>query len=96
MDKLLLAVGIVLMAYNLFDVLRLKRRAPGGIVGSRLTQLTIFIALFAAAYLAVGALTLTRSADVLLLLLTAILAGGGLFVLLVLKLVEAILSVLET
>lgn len=95
MDKVLLVVGTLVMAVNLGYALRLRRSAPGGIVGERLLQLTLFIGAFFIGYLAVGVLTLGRSTDMLLIILALILAGGAIFVWLVLRLVQAILAVIE-
>jgi hypothetical protein len=73
----------------------MKGKAPGGVIGERLTQLNLFILLFALGYLVVGVLTWIRPVDALLLIVSLILLFGAIFVLLVLRLVQAVLAALE-
>jgi hypothetical protein len=95
MIHIVLIIGILVMAYNLYGMFRLRAKASGGVIGDRLTQLTVFVALFAVGYLAVLFLTWERTPDVLLWILSIILVFGAVFVLLVLRLVQAIMQAFE-
>ncbi|MCX7601418.1 MAG: hypothetical protein N2Z75_05690 [Meiothermus sp.] len=95
MIQVLLVSGAVLMLYNTYVGFGLKSKAPGGIIGERLTQLNVFIVLFTLGYLAVGVLTWNYPADTALLILALILFFGAIFVFLVLRLVQAVLAALE-
>ena len=95
MVKIILLIGFLIMLYNLFSAIGLRSKAPGGIIGNRLAQLTIFIGVFAAGYLAVGVLIFNQGATTLLLILSLILLFGAVFVLLVLNLVQAILEAIN-
>jgi hypothetical protein len=95
MVQVLLVLGFLLMLYNTYTGLQMKGKAPGGVIGERLTQLNLFILLFALGYLVVGVLTWSRPVDALLLIVSLILLFGAIFVLLVLRLVQAVLAALE-
>ncbi len=95
MVQVLLVLGLLLMLYNTYAGFQMKSKAPGGIIGERLSQLNIFITLFAIGYMVVGVLTWSRPLDSLLLIMAFILLFGAIFVLLVLRLVQAVLSALE-
>lgn len=95
MIQVLLAIGVLLMLYNTYIGLGLKSKAPGGIIGERLSQLNIFIVLFTLGYLAVGVLTWAYPPDTVLIILSLILLFGAIFVFLVLRLVQAVLAALE-
>ncbi|MGK0618199.1 hypothetical protein [Meiothermus cerbereus] len=95
MVQVLLVLGFLLMLYNTYTGFQMKGKAPGGVIGERLTQLNLFILLFALGYLAVGVLTWSRPVDTLLLIVGLILLFGAIFVLLVLRLVQAVLAALE-
>lgn len=95
MVQILLVLGLLLMVYNTYTGLQIKGLAPGGIIGERLTQLNTLIVFFALGYLLVGILTWSRPADTLLFIMALILLFGAIFVLLVLRLVQAILKALE-
>jgi hypothetical protein len=92
MEKILLLMGLVVMAYNTLYGFRLKGSTPGGIVGERMKQLLFLIAFFALAYLGVLLLTWQEPFSLLLLLLSLILLLGAVFVYLVLRLVDAIVA----
>ncbi len=92
MIKVTLLLSFLLMVYNLTLAIRLRSKAPGGIIGSRLMQLTIFISVFSVGYLTVGILIFNQSATTLLIILSLLLLFGAIFVLLVLNLVQAILE----
>ncbi|MEZ0349103.1 MAG: hypothetical protein ABWJ90_11470 [Thermus sp.] len=92
MEKLLLLLGLFLMAYNVVLGLRIRKAAPGGIVGERGGQMLFLIAFFALAYLAILFLTWNEPASLLLLLLSLVLFLGAVFVYLVLRLVDAIVA----
>ncbi|GAB5602987.1 hypothetical protein FJNA_15120 [Thermus sp. FJN-A] len=92
MEKVLLVLGLLVMAYNVLYGLRLKRAAPGGVIGERSGQMLFLIAFFALAYLGVLLLTWNEPSSLLLLLLSLILLLGAVFVYLVLRLVEAIVA----
>jgi vacuolar-type H+-ATPase subunit I/STV1 len=94
MVQALLVLGFLLMLYNTYAGFQLKGKAPGGVIGERLTQLNLFILLFALGYLVVGVLTWSRPVDTLLIV-SLILFFGAVFVLLVLRLVQAVLAALE-
>ncbi len=95
MVQVLLAIGVLLMLYNTYVGFGLKGKAPGGIIGERLSQLNIFIALFTLGYLVVGVLTWSYPPDTVLVILSLILLLGAIFVFLVLRLVQAVLAALE-
>ncbi|ADD28266.1 hypothetical protein [Meiothermus ruber] len=95
MVQILFVLGLLLMVYNTYTGLQIKGLAPGGIIGERLTQLNALIVFFALGYLLVGVLTWSRPADTLLVIMALILLFGAIFVLLVLRLVQAILKALE-
>ncbi len=92
MVKITLSLGFLLMVYNLVFAIRLRSKAPGGIIGNRLMQLIIFIIAFVAGYLVVSILIFNQSVTTLLIILSLILLFGAIFVLLVLNLVQAILK----
>ncbi|WP_243028473.1 hypothetical protein [Thermus albus] len=92
MEKVLLLLGLVVMAYNVLYGFRLKRAIPGGVMGERGGQMLALIAFFALAYLAVLVLTWSEPSSLLLLLLSLILLLGAVFVYLVLRLVDAIVA----
>lgn len=92
METILLLVGLLIMVYNLFFSLRLRRIAPGGIVGERAGQMLVLTAFFALAYLGILLLTWGQPPSALLLLLALTLLLGAVFVYLVLRLVEAIVA----
>ncbi|TBH17555.1 hypothetical protein [Thermus thermamylovorans] len=94
MEKILLLLGLLVMAYNVFHGLRLRRAVPGGIVGERGGQLLFLIGFFALAYLLVLLLTWGEPSSLPLLLLSLILLLGAVFVQLVLRLLEAIVAAL--
>ncbi|GIW24395.1 hypothetical protein [Meiothermus sp.] len=95
MVQVLLVLGLLLMLYNTYTGFTMRGKAPGGIIGERLTQLNWFILLFALGYFVVGILTWSRPVDSLLIILGLILLFGAIFVLLVLRLVQAVLAALE-
>ncbi|GIW39278.1 MAG: hypothetical protein ACK40N_00070 [Meiothermus ruber] len=95
MIQVLLVLGLLLMLYNAYSGFQIKGKAPGGVIGERLTQLNLLIALFALGYLVVGVLTWNRPVDTLLIIVGLILVFGAIFVLLVLRLVQAVLAALE-
>lgn len=95
MIQIVLVIGFIVMAYNLYGALKLRSKASGGVIGDRLWQLTLFIGLFTVGYLAVLVLTWGRTADILLWILSLILVFGAVFVLLVMRLVQAILQAIE-
>jgi vacuolar-type H+-ATPase subunit I/STV1 len=95
MVQALVVLGFLLMLYNTYTGFQMKSKAPGGVIGERLTQLNLFILLFALGYLAVALLTWSRPVDTLLLIVSLILFFGAVFVLLVLRLVQAVLAALE-
>lgn len=95
MIQVLLASGVLLMLYNTYVGFGLKNKAPGGIIGERLSQLNIFIVLFALGYLAAGVLTWGYPPDTVLIILSLILLFGAIFVFLVLRLIQAVLAALE-
>ncbi len=95
MAIVVLLAGFPLMLYNLFFVVRLRKKAPGGIIGNRLMQLMLFIVAFAVSYLVVGILILDQKSTLAMLILSFILVFGAVFVLLVLHLVQAILKAIE-
>ncbi len=92
MIQALLVAGSLMMGYNLFTSVRMRRTIAGGIIGTRLGQLIAFIALFAAGYLAIGILVWPQAVGtpLLPLLLSLILTFGAVFVFLVRRLVRAI------
>ena len=92
MIQALLIAGFLIMLYNLFASVSMRRKIAGGIIGTRLGQLIAFIALFAAGYLAIGILVWPQAVGtpLLPLLLSLILTFGAVFVFLVLRLVRAI------
>lgn len=92
MEKVLLLLGLLLMGYNVFYGLRLKRAIPGGVMGERGGQMLFLIVFFAVAYLVVLLLTWGEPSSLLLLLLSLILLLGAVFVHLVLRLVDAIVA----
>ncbi|BAW01687.1 hypothetical protein TTMY_1295 [Thermus thermophilus] len=92
MEKVLFGLGLLVMVYNVLYGLRLKRAAPGGVIGERSGQMLFLIAFFALAYLGVLLLTWSEPSSLLLLLLSLILFLGAVFVHLVLRLVDAILA----
>ncbi|SDF35581.1 hypothetical protein SAMN04488243_14414 [Thermus arciformis] len=92
MEKVLFGLGLLVMVYNVLYGLRLKRAAPGGVIGERSGQMLFFIAFFALAYLGVLLLTWNEPSSLLLLLLSLVLLLGAVFVHLVLRLVDAILA----
>lgn len=96
MIQAILVLGFLLMLYNVYSGFAIKRSAPGGVVGERLSQLNLFIVLFTLGYLLVGILTWNRAADPLLLITSLILLFGAVFVLLVMRLIQAILAAIET
>ena len=89
MIQALLIAGFLIMLYNLFASVSMRRKIAGGIIGTRLGQL---IALFAVGYLAIGVLVWPQAVGtpLLPLLLSLILTFGAVFVFLVLRLVRAI------
>ena len=95
MDKLLILLGLLLMAYNLALGFRLRRAAPGGVIGERSGQILLLVGFFALAYLVVLLLTWGQSPGLSQYLLAAVLFLGAVFVLLVLRLLEAVLASLE-
>lgn len=95
MVQVLLLLGLLLMAYNTYTGLQIKGQASGGIIGERLSQLNAFIVFFSLGYLLVAVLTWSRPTDTLLVIMALILLFGAIFVLLVLRLVQAILKALE-
>ena len=97
MIKVLLVAGFMIMAYNLISGLQLRQSVTGGIIGNRLTQLLVFIGLFAAGYAAIGFLIWPQAVGtpLTLVLLSLILTFGAVFVLLVLRLVAAIAEALS-
>lgn len=96
MIKALLVTGFIIMVYNLFSGLQLRQNVTGGIIGNRLTQLIVFIGLFAAGYAAIGFLIWPQAVGTppTLVILSLILTFGAVFVLLVLRLVAAITEAL--
>ncbi len=92
MIKALLVAGFLIMVYNLISGLQLRRSVTGGIIGTRLNQLLVFIGLFAAGYAAIGVLIWPQAVGtpLVLVLLSLILTFGAVFVLLALRLVSAI------
>lgn len=92
MEKVLLALGLLLMGYNVLYGFRLRRAIPGGIMGERGGQMLFLIVFFALAYLGVLLLTWQEPSSPLLLLLALILLLGAVFVYLVLRLVDAIVA----
>jgi hypothetical protein len=95
MIQLVLIVGFLIMGYNLYSSFTLRRKVSSGLIGDRLVQLIVFIALFALGYLTVLVLTWGRTPDLLLWILSLILVFGAVFVLLVVRLVRAIMQVIE-
>ncbi len=95
MIKAVLVIGFVLMVYNLVRGLQLRQVITGGLIGERLTQLIVFIGLFAAGYLGITALVWAQPQNTLLVLLSLLLLFGAVFVFLVLRLVYSIAEVLE-
>ncbi|MFD3005954.1 hypothetical protein [Thermus tengchongensis] len=94
MEKVLLLLGLLLMGYNVFYGLRLKRAIPGGVMGERSGQMLGLIVFFALAYLVVLILTWSEPSSLLLFLLSLILLLGAVFVYMVLRLVDAIVAAL--
>jgi hypothetical protein len=92
MEKVLLALGLLVMVGNVLYGFRLKRAIPGGVIGERSNQMLFFIVFFALAYLGVLLLTWQEPSSLLLLLLSLILLLGAVFVYLVLRLVDAIVA----
>jgi hypothetical protein len=92
MEKVLLALGLLVMVGNVLYGLRLKRAIPGGVMGERSNQMLFLIVFFALAYLGVLLLTWQEPSSLLLLLLSLILLLGSVFVYLVLRLVDAIVA----
>ncbi|TFU16468.1 MULTISPECIES: hypothetical protein [Thermus] len=92
MEKVLLLLGLLLMGYNVFYGLRLKRAIPGGVMGERSGQMLGLIVFFALAYLVVLILTWSEPSSLLLFLLSLILLLGAVFVYMVLRLVDAIVA----
>jgi hypothetical protein len=90
-----LILGFLIMGYNLYRSFELRGNVSGGLIGERLRQLIAFIALFALGYLVVLLLTWSRTPDLLLWILSLILVFGAVFVLLVVRLVRAIMQVIE-
>ncbi|WP_018466641.1 hypothetical protein [Calidithermus timidus] len=95
MLQVLLVLGLLLMLYNTYTGYVMRGKAPGGIIGERLTQLNLFILLFALGYLVVGILTWSQPVDTLLIIIGLIFLFGAIFVFLVLRLVQAVLAALE-
>ncbi|WP_309569959.1 hypothetical protein [Deinococcus sp.] len=95
MTLALIFVGFILMAFNTSFGCRLRRKATGGLIGDRLTQMLAMIALFALGYLAVGVLVFGRRGVSSMLTLSGILLAGAEFVTLVLTLVRDVLSPLD-
>jgi hypothetical protein len=85
MVQALVVLGFLLMLYNTYTGFQMKSKAPGGVIGERLTQLNLFVLLFALGYLAVALLTWSRPVDTLEsdfilrsgICLTGITAGAG-------------------
>ncbi len=94
MEKALFVLGLLVMAYNLFQALGLRREAPGGVIGARMGQLLFFIGFFLLAYLGVVLLAWGMAGSLVLLLLSLVLFLGAVFVLLVLRLIQAIVRAL--
>ncbi|WP_243030544.1 hypothetical protein [Thermus altitudinis] len=92
MEKVLLLLGLVVMAYNVLYGFRLKRVIPGGVMGERGGQMLGLIVFFAVAYVVVLILTWNEPSSLLLILLSLILLLGAVFVYLVLRLVDAIVA----
>jgi len=92
MEKVLLALGLLVMVGNVLYGFRLKRAIPGGVIGERSNQMLFLIVFFALAYLGVLFLTWQEPSSLLLLLLSLILLLGAVFVYLVLKLLDAIVA----
>lgn len=92
MEKVLLLLGLLLMAYNVFYGFRLKQAIPGGVMGERGGQMLSLIVFFAVAYLVVLILTWSEPSSLLLFLLSLILLLGAVFVYMVLRLVDAIVA----
>jgi hypothetical protein len=92
MEKVLLALGLLVMIGNVLYGFRLKRAIPGGVIGERSNQMLFLIVFFALAYLGVLFLTWQEPSSLLLLLLSLILFLGAVFVYLVLKLLDAIVA----
>lgn len=92
MEKVLLALGLLVMVGNVLYGFRLKRAIPGGVIGERSNQMLFLIVFFALAYLGVLFLTWQEPSSLLLLLLSLILLLGAVFVYLVLRLVDAIVA----
>jgi hypothetical protein len=57
MEKVLLALGLLVMIGNVLYGFRLKRAIPGGVMGERGNQMLFLIVFFALAYLGVLLLT---------------------------------------
>lgn len=95
MIQLILVLGFLLMLYNAYTGFAIKRGAPGGVIGERLSQLNLFVSLFTLGYLLVGILTWNRTADSLLLITSLILLFGAVFVFLVMRLIQAVLAAIE-
>ncbi len=94
MVQALIVLGLLVMAYNMFTGSQMRREAPGGIIGERLSQLNLFIGFFTLGYLGIALLVWGRAVDLLLVIVALILLFGAIFVLLVLRLVQAILKAL--
>jgi hypothetical protein len=92
MEKVLLALGLLVMVGNVLYGFRLKRAIPGGVIGERSNQMLFLIVFFALAYLGVLLLTWQEPSTLLHLLLSLILHKGAVFVYLVLRLVDAIVA----
>ncbi len=80
------------MVYNVLYGLKLRRAAPGGVIGERMGQALFLIGFFALAYLGVILLTWSEPSSLLLVLLSFILLLGAVFVYLILRLVDAIVA----
>ncbi len=80
------------MLYNLVYGLRLRRLAPGGVIGERLGWLILMVAFFALAYLGALVLVWSQPSSLPLFLFALVFFLGAIFVYLVLRLVDSLVA----
>lgn len=89
-STLLSLISIVIMFYCLYQVLTLKSKVPGGMIGKRWSFLTLLVAVFSVGYLTTpffGRLPI----EVLRLVVSIIFVLGAVYVLITVRLIFAII-----
>lgn len=95
-DTILLVsvAAILVMLYALWQVIRLKREVPGGVVGRTWNVLIALVVLFAVGYVAMPLLG-ELSAELLRLAVSLIFLFGAVYVVITIRLIHRVIRVLS-